>query len=70
MTLTRRTPVVSSVDSERGFGVGRFDCGPYGVGEEEITIEIDSTTAMDARQFAWQLLDHWEAYFRRHAVAI
>jgi hypothetical protein len=46
-TLTRRKSVVTSAESQRGWGQGRYGKGGYGVGEEAIVIRINNDTRVD-----------------------
>lgn len=41
-TLTRRTPLVTSAESQSGWGKGRYGKGGYGVGEEAIVVHINN----------------------------
>lgn len=67
-TLTRRKPVVISAESQRGFGVGRFGQGAYGVGEEAIEIRINNNSEWTALEFACGVLQAWLQFFERHGV--
>lgn len=56
-----RTTDVHEVSSERGYGLGRYGRGGYGVGEECITIVLDSGETLDALEFAQQVIDMYKA---------
>lgn len=67
-TLTRRTSVVTSVESQRGWGKGRYGKGAYGVGEEDIVIRIENGTEWTALEFACGVLQAWLQFFERHGI--
>ena len=52
---------VSEVSSARGYGVGRYGKGAYGVGEESITIELDTGESIHALEFARQIVGMYDA---------
>jgi hypothetical protein len=54
---------VSEATSARAFGVGRYGRGPYGVGEELITITMDDGTDLEALAFANELVKGFESLF-------
>jgi hypothetical protein len=58
--------VTSEARSKRGFGVGRFGAGPFGRGEESITIVLTDATEHDALALARSVIDIWDAFFARH----
>jgi len=60
--------VTSSAKSERGFGVGRFGAGGYGVGEESISIVLKNGTTLNALQLAGDTVNEWEAFFTHHGL--
>lgn len=68
--LTKNTPPsASKVTSSMGYGVGRFGTGLFGVGEEEIAIEMRDGTLRTCLEFVQQVLHFWEAFFHRHQIS-
>jgi hypothetical protein len=47
-TLSQRVPINGNAHSKRGFGLGRYGKGGYGVGEESITIQLNDGTTFTA----------------------
>lgn len=60
--------VTSSAKSERGFGVGRFGKGGYGIGEESISIMLKDGTTLNGLQLAADTVNEWESFFTRHGL--
>jgi hypothetical protein len=60
--------VANDAKSERGFGVGRFGKGGYGVGEEYICVELRDGSTIDALRLAKEVITEWESFFVRHAI--
>ena len=54
--------ITDRVDSSRGYGVGRFGIGPYGVGEEQITLRFSDRTAFGVLEFAADVLSAWQSF--------
>jgi hypothetical protein len=69
-TLTRRKPVVTSAESQRGWGKGRYGKGAYGAGEEDIVIRINNDTEWTALEFACGVLQAWLQFFERHHIQV
>ena len=61
--LDKRSPVTKSVSSKQGWGVGRYGRGGYGVGEEEITIELNDGTQISFLGFVRDVVAVWAAFF-------
>jgi hypothetical protein len=59
---------VDEVSSRRGFGVGRYGKGGYGVGEESISIKIKSQDPVNALEFARRLIDLYTPFFECEAA--
>jgi len=60
--------VTSSVTSQQGFGVGRFDKAGFGVGEEDITILLNDGREFGCLYFIHQVLESWEQFFNLHGI--
>ena len=60
--------VTSSASSERGYGLGRYGAGGFGVGEESITVELLDGTSFSALDLVDQVSRLWEAFFARHGL--
>lgn len=63
--ITKYTPTVTHADSVLGYGVGRYGCGGYGIGEEKIIIEIEDTgtgkiETFDAYDLVNKVVEIWE----------
>ena len=63
--ITKYTPTVTHADSVLGYGVGRYGCGGYRIGEEKIIIAIgDSGTGkietFDAYDLVNKVVEIWE----------
>jgi hypothetical protein len=54
---------VDEVSSSRGFGVGRYGKGSFGVGEESISIKVKSQDPVNALEFARSLIDLYSPFF-------
>lgn len=69
-TLTKRRPVVTSAESDRAWGKGRYGKGEYGVGEEAIVIHINNDSEWTALEFACGVLQAWLQFFERHGIQL
>jgi hypothetical protein len=67
-TLTTRTPITKDTTAESGYGVGRYGMGGYGEGEEEITIELNDGTKMNALDLVHDVLSVWKTFFTTHGI--
>src|ERR1035437_7744477 len=54
-------PKIHSVDSDQGFGVGRYGMGKYGVGEEKIAVLFDTGIGQDGLTVVEDALRDWTA---------
>jgi hypothetical protein len=59
---------VAAADSDRGFGVGRFGMGGYGVGEEAITVVLSAGTSRDGLNVMEEALRDWNDFFTSHGL--
>lgn len=66
--LTRRTAVTASASSTGGYGMGRFDKGTYGTGEESIEVQINDGSTWTALEFATGVIQAWLQFFGRHEI--
>ncbi|HEY3237551.1 MAG TPA: hypothetical protein VGJ84_22720 [Polyangiaceae bacterium] len=69
-TLTHRTPTADKVSVASGWGVGRFGKGPYGVGEERITVHLPGGPVYGALELVAGVLKVWETFFTNHGIPI
>ena len=67
-TLTTRSPITKDATTESGYGVGRYGMGGYGVGEEEITIELNDGTTMNALDLVRDVVSTWKRFFVTHGM--
>lgn len=67
-TLTSRKPVAGAATSDRGFGVGRYGMGGYGVGEKTIEIHLNDGTTVDALLLVRGVLATWRTFFQTHQI--
>jgi len=58
--------VTSGAVSMRGWGVGRYGRGGYGVGEESISVELLDGTKYNAIALVRDTLRVWESFFAKH----
>lgn len=66
--ITRYAPVVSKVESQRGFGVGRYGVGGFGRGEESITITLSDGINYNLLEFKNRVIQLYESYFVKHKI--
>lgn len=64
--ITRYQPTTASVESEQGWGLGRFGCGSFGEGEEEITVTMTDGQSWDSVQLINKVVDMWGSLFTVH----
>ena len=57
MSALRRETKIREVKSRKGFGHGRLGKGPFGNGEEEITIELNTGESINALDFCGKILE-------------
>lgn len=67
-TLTARQPITNSASSERGYGMGRYGKGGYGVGEESIKVKLNDGTAFTALDLVQGVLATWQSFFLKHGI--
>ena len=67
-TLTERKPVVTSATSARGFGVGRYGKGGWGVGEESISVQLNDGTSFHCLDLVRGVISTWECFFSAHGL--
>lgn len=67
--LTKRIPTASGVSAKRGYGVGRFGKGAFGVGEEQIDVHLPNGTVHALLDLVEAVLQAWTNFFSRHAIA-
>jgi hypothetical protein len=67
-TLTRRKPVTASVESQQGYGLGRYGKGGYGEGEEDIKITLNDGSVFSALEFVNTVRQTWDQFFVAHGL--
>lgn len=67
-TLTKRTPITKDTTTESGYGVGRYGMGGYDEGEEEITLELNDGTKMNALDLVHDVVLTWKTFFATHGI--
>ena len=66
--LTSRPPVTTSAKASRGYGVGRYGRGGYGVGEESVMLQLNDGTSFHCLELARGVVASWQAFFTAHGV--
>lgn len=66
--LTKRIPITSSATSANGFGMGRYGKGGYGVGEENIVVELNDGTSIDCLDLVNGVQATWQRFFSTHGI--
>ena len=66
--LTSRKPIADSAQSARGWSVGRFGMGGFGVGEESIEIQLNDGTVFNGLQLVQGVLQTWKSFFAAHKI--
>ncbi|MDD5066275.1 MAG: hypothetical protein PHF84_04450, partial [bacterium] len=59
---------VKSTSVSQGFGVGRYGAGPFGSGEEEVTIELNDGRKIDILELAGGLMTIYDKYFTKSEI--
>lgn len=67
--FAKRQPTASAVSVRRGWGVGRFGKGAYGVGEEEIAVHLPDGTIYRVFELVEGVVETWNRFFKRHGLA-
>jgi hypothetical protein len=67
-SLTSRIPITGSTTSKRGFGVGRYDAGGYGAGEESIEIKLNDGTIYNCLDLVKGVVSTWDTFFSTHEI--
>jgi hypothetical protein len=68
MEITRYTPSTEDASSNRGWGVGRYGEGGFGVGEEQISFTMKDGTRFDALEVVEAIVRFWDDFFIRHGI--
>lgn len=67
-TLKTRVPIISKTSSSQGWGCGRWGKGGYGIGEEQIYIELNDGQTFSALDIANNVISVWEQFFKSFNV--
>lgn len=67
-TLNRRKLVTASATSARGWGLGRYGKGGYGVGEESIEVQLDDGSRFHCLDLVKNVLAIWQNFFMSHGI--
>jgi hypothetical protein len=69
MQITRYTPATDDASSQRGYGVGRYGKGGFGVGEETISVTMKDGRVFDALEIVRAVIIFWDDFFYRHGIS-
>ena len=58
----------SSAPSLKGFGVGRFGKGVFGVGEESIEIQLNDGRTFNCLDLVQGVVTAWQTFFSAHGI--
>lgn len=61
--LTTRRPITSDAKSGRGWGRGRWGKGGYGIGEEDILIELNDGSSLPSFELVERVVETWDKFF-------
>jgi hypothetical protein len=67
-TLTSRRPITSAAKTARGFGLGRFGKGGFGVGEESISVQLNDGSSFTCLDLVRGVVATWESFFTAHGI--
>jgi hypothetical protein len=60
--------VTAKTSAASGFGAGRYGKGAYGKGEQSIVVELTSGQRFQVLDFAQEVVDAWDTFFKKHAI--
>ena len=66
--LTKRVPITTAATSDTGFGIGRWGKGGYGVGEENIVVQLNDGTSFHCLDLVNGVQATWNRYFSTHRI--
>ncbi|WP_431229142.1 hypothetical protein [Burkholderia contaminans] len=66
---SRQKSITAGTGLDQGFGRGRWGHGGFGIGEPEITVELNDGSNFDALVFAASVLQLWRSFFSTHQIA-
>jgi len=64
----KRNPITTDATSRRGWGMGRYGKGGWGVGEESIEIELNDGSCLSALEFVKTVIETWDNFFTTHGL--
>jgi hypothetical protein len=67
-TLDYPDPITASASSKRGYGVGRYGKGGYGVGEESIEVQLNDGTSVHCLDLVNDVIKSWQSFFEFHGI--
>jgi hypothetical protein len=67
-TLNYPNAVTASAPSNRGFGVGRYGKGGYGLGEESIEVQLNDGTSFQCLDLVNNVIASWQSFFKSHGM--
>jgi hypothetical protein len=66
--VDRRRLVTASTKSARGWGMGRFGKGGWGMGEESIEVLLNDGTSFKCLDLVKNVLTTWQTFFKYHGL--
>lgn len=66
--LEKRVPITAAATSDNGFGMGRYGKGGYGLGEENIHIELNDGTCYPCLDLVNGVKETWQRFFATHKI--
>ncbi len=68
LDLHKRKPITASASSKRGYGVGRYGKGGYGVGEESIEVQLNDGTSFPCLDLVNNVIKSWQSFFKSQGL--
>jgi len=68
MVITRYQPSTADTSSNKGWNVGRYGKGPYGVGEESIKITHSDGSMISILELKDNMILLWKDFFQRNTL--
>jgi hypothetical protein len=66
--LEKRIPVTDAAISTRGWGIGRYGTGGYGISEESIDIQLNDSRSFQCLDLVKKVLATWQDFFNAHGI--
>jgi hypothetical protein len=65
---TRKNPIATAAKSSSGWGLGRYGKGGWGVGEEDIQIDLNDGSSLSALDLVEKVIETWDNFFSLHGL--